>query len=92
MEEKTLTPQMPKEFLAAFVADLERHLRVAQDLVKRAKALPKNRDLAAAMITNLAMEARMSGCSVHTIAREIHEVEERMEKAEFGEVEEDEDY
>ena len=89
-EDKTETmPELDPELRKAVVDELERFAQKGQDLLKRAKAVPKSRDLAAAMFANLAEEAHGAGKAVCRIASEVHEIEERMERAEYGSAGED---
>ena len=89
-EDKTETmPELDPELRKAVVDELERFAQKGQDLLKRAKVVPKNRDLAAAMFANLAEEAHGAGKAVCRIACEVHEIEERMERAEYGTAGED---
>lgn len=82
-------PELDPELRKAVLDELERFAQKGQDLLKRAKAVPKSRDLAAAMFANLAEEAHGAGKAVCRIATEVHEIEERMEKAEYGTAGED---
>ena len=89
-EDKTeAMPELDPDLRKAVVDELERFAQKGQDLLKRAKAVPKSRDLAAAMFANLAEEARGAGKAVCRIASEVHEIEERMERAEYGTAGED---
>lgn len=89
-EDKTETmPDLDPELRKAVVDELERFAQKGQDLLKRAKAVPKSRDLAAAMFANLAEEAHGAGKAVCRIASEVHEIEERMERTEYGSAGED---
>ena len=94
-EDKTeAMPELDPDLRKAVVDELVRFAEKGQDLLKRAKAVPKSRDLAAAMFANLAEEAHGAGKAVCRIASEVHEIEERMERAEYededGEEDEDE--
>ena len=91
-EDKTGAETMPEldpDLRKAVLDELERFAQKGQDLLKRAKAVPKSRDLAAAMFANLAEEAHGAGKAVCRIASEVHEIEERMERAEYGTAGED---
>lgn len=94
---KDAMPELPEELHTTMQDAFERFAFVAQDVLARFKNLPKSRDLAAAMIANLAQEACTAGHGVMRLAKEVHEIEERMEMAEYedagedGEIEEEDE-